>query len=287
MPIRRWNAPSVTCHAGTTRLLRILVAALGCQVWGCANAKVSDIGPRADGGTGDTGSSANGKDTSSPNDKNTKNDGATTGVCDPFSNARCDSGMKCTALQQGTGTLTLGCDARGSKAEGETCTQTTSNGAQTGDDCDNGLACFSTQAGTSATCHRMCATSGTANGCPGSEICSLVAPGLTTVAFCRATTSCQPLEQTGCPSADQACYFSSTGALCAQEGTKNPGDACSAANDCAKGSTCLTVGAAGTCSSFCSTASGGTPSCSGSSTGGSICAALGGSSDEPNLGSCR
>jgi hypothetical protein len=283
MRIRLSNVPSPSGDANAIRLLYVLVTVLGCQIWGCASAKIGDVGGQTDGGTGD----AEAPDSATPNDKNAKNDAATadsasTGNCDPFSNSGCNSGMKCTALQQSDGTLALGCDAMGSKAEGDDCVQTTTGGSQTGDDCGNGLACF----GVPTTCHRMCAASGTANGCPGSEICASTAPGLTTVAFCLAVTTCQPLEQTGCPSG-QACYFSQTGALCAQEGSKSPGDTCTVLNDCAKGSTCLLSGVStGACSSFCSTASDGTPSCSGSSTGGSTCASLG-SSAEPDLGSCR
>ncbi len=283
MRIRRSSVPSPRSDADAKRLLRVWVAVLGCQVFACASAKIGDIGQPTDGGTGD----AEASDSASPNDKNAKHDGPNadsdvTGNCDPFSNAGCDSGMKCTALQQGDGTLALGCDATGSKSEGDDCTQTASGGSQTGDDCGDGLACF----GAPATCHRMCAASGTANGCPGSEICASTAPGLTTVAFCLAVTTCQALEQTGCPSG-QACYFSQTGALCAQEGSKSPGDSCTVLNDCAKGSTCLLSGVStGACSSFCSTASDGTPSCSSSGTGGGTCASLG-SSAEPDLGSCR
>jgi hypothetical protein len=184
--------------------------------------------------------------------------------------------------------LALGCDAKGSKAEGNPCTQTMTGGSQTGDDCDSGLACFTTQSGAPATCHRLCPTSGAANACPTNELCSLVVGGLNGLAFCRTVVACQPLEQTGC-AAGEGCYFSTsdsyTGSLCAKAGTMKPGEACSAANDCAPGSTCVLAGTA-ICASFCSTTIGGTPSCSGASTGGSTCATLGGPSDEANLGRC-
>jgi hypothetical protein len=245
---------------------------------GCASAKVSDLAPRPDGGTGDAAAVADGKDASGPNGKNY---GASSyGACDPFSNVGCSNGQKCAALQQSDKTLALGCGDKGSKTEGATCTQTVTSGAQTGDDCTDGFSCFNVGSGT--ICHRICATVGT-DACPGTETCSVVVGGLAGLAFCEATTPCLALEQTGCPS-DQACYYGTKGAICATAGAAQPGGTCNKANDCARGSTCLLVGTSGTCSSFCSTASGGTPSCSGASTGGTICSVLAG---EANLGSCR
>ena len=182
------------------------------------------------------------------------------GSCDPFSNLGCSSDQKCIALQSGNA-LGLGCGSKGSQSEGDTCTPVMTGGAQTGDDCGDQLACFKLNTASAYTCHRICPTAGKANACPGSETCSLVVSGLNGLAFCQPTTSCQPLEQTGCPS-DQACYYGTKGAICAGIGPAQPGETCVNANDCAKGSTCLTVGSTGTCSSFCSTADGGTPGCS-------------------------
>jgi hypothetical protein len=255
----------------------ILVTALGAEVVGCASAKVGDPGTRADSGAGDTGSSSDGKDGSSG-----KNDGSTSdapyGPCDPFTNSGCSGGDKCTALQNGK-VLNLNCGSKGSKVEGDTCTP-----SQTGDDCGDQLACFSLAADPSLyTCHRICPTSGSASDCPGTETCSLVVPGLSGLAFCEPTIACQPLEQTGCPS-DQACYYGTKGAICGRTGSVQPGGTCVNVNECAQGSTCITVGGVGSCSSFCSTADGGAPSCAGASTGGTICSALAG---EANLGSCR
>jgi len=282
MPIHRSNAPATKADAGTMNLLCIVATVLGCQVLGCASAKVG-VGPGPDGGTSDTGSVANGKDTSGPNGKN---DGATSyGPCDPFSNAGCTSGEKCSTLRNDQ-TLAVGCGSKGSKSEGDLCTPIPTSGPQTGDDCGDGLACFSVL-GQSPVCHRICATGGNTDTCPGTETCSLDVGGLAGLEFCQATTPCQPLEQTGCPSSDQACYYGTKGAVCAGAGSVQPGGTCVNANDCARGSTCLTVGATGFCSSFCSTASGGTPSCSGANTGGTLCSVLGGPSDEANLGSCR
>jgi len=288
MPIRRRNALSMKSHAGTTPLLGILVTALVCQALGCAKATVGNVGQNDDAGTGDA-SQADGKDASSPTDKNGKNDGPASDAlydpCNPFTNAGCSSDQKCAALQSGSA-LGLACASKGDKSVGDNCNPAMTGAAQTGDDCGDQLACFKLTSDLAYTCHRICPTSGTANACPGTDTCSLVVPGLTNLAFCRATTSCLPLEQTGCPS-DQSCYYGTTGAVCAPTGSKHPGDACVNANDCVTGSTCLTVGGVGTCLSFCSTASGGTPSCSGSSTGGNTCSGLGGGSDEANLGSCR
>lgn len=282
MPIRRWSADTVKLDTNAKHLWFILVTALGAQVLGCASAKVGDPGTRADSGTGDT--SVGGEDTSNPNGKN---DGSTSdalyGPCDPFSNSGCSGDQKCAALQNGN-VLSLSCGSKGSKNEGDSCSPITSGGTQTGDDCGDLLACFRVNPDPNYTCHLICPTSGNANACPGTETCSLVVPGLSGLAFCQPTVSCQPLEQTGCPSSDQACYYGTKGAICATAGSVQPGGTCVNANDCSRGSTCLTVGSTGTCSSFCSTASGGTPSCSGASTGGTICSVLAG---EANLGSCR
>jgi hypothetical protein len=259
-------------------LLCILATALGSQTLGCASAKVGAEGPRPDGGTGDAGSVANGKDGSGPNGKN---DGATSyGPCDPFSNAGCASDQKCSTLRNDQ-TLAVGCGSKGSKGEGDLCTPVPTSGPQTGDDCGDGLACFSVL-GQNPACHRICATGG-ADNCPGTEICTLKVSNLAGIglAFCQPTIPCKALEQTGCP-ANQACYYEQKGAICAPLGTAPSGSSCVSANDCAKGSTCLTNSGIGTCFSFCSTASGGTPSCS----GGTTCAALGGVSDEANLGTC-
>ena len=275
---------------GSRGLQFVLIAGLGLWAGACASATVGDVGTHdaatnatggSSGGAGGTG----GKGGSGGSGGSGGTSSTSGGACDPFTNSGCSSGQKCTALQQTNGTLALGCGSVGSKSEGETCTQTASGGPQTGDNCTSGLACFATGTGASATCHRMCSPSGAGNPCPGSEICSLAAPGLDTVEFCRLTTSCQPLDQTGCASG-QACYFSSTGALCALEGNQQPGTTCANANDCVKGSTCI-VGAASACSSFCSMASGGTPVCTGAATGGSTCASLGNAAAGADLGYCK
>jgi hypothetical protein len=284
MPIRGRNALLIKSHSDTTRLLGILVMALGYQVFGCAKATVGNVGPNDDGGTGDAALQSDGRDTSNPNGKKdgTGSD-ALYDPCDPFTNSGCSNSQKCAALRNGSA-LALGCGSKGSKAEGETCTPVMPGTLQTGDDCGDRLACFSVGSETSATCRRICPIVGTANACPSSETCSVKVGTFadsTGLAFCQATTACLPLEQTGCPT-NQGCYYADkVGAICAPAGAKNPGDTCSNANDCVKGSTCLTLGSTGTCFSFCSTSNSGTcPS-------GMTCSALGGSSDEANLGSCR
>ena len=283
MPIRRWNAPSPRIDAGMTRLLRILVAALACQVWGCASASVNNIGP-TDSGAGDTVPQADGKNAT---DSTVKNDSATSdtfsGVCDPFTNSGCASDKKCTALQNNDNSLSLGCgDKEGTKAEGESCNQTAPSGMQTGDDCDDGLACFAVNA--ESTCHRICPTSGSAHACPSSSICSLYISHLYEqgLAFCQ--PPCKPLDQTGCQSGE-ACYSINIGDVCYSAGSKKPGDTCSISNpnDCMSGSTCITSGSTGVCSSYCSMAAGGTPSCS----GGLTCNKLPGTLSEPNAGYCK
>jgi hypothetical protein len=216
---------------------------------------------------------------------------ASTGVCDPFSSSGCASGEKCTALQD-SGALDLGCGSKGSRSAGETCNQVWSGSRQTGDDCGAGLACFKLATETTPVCRRICAPAASSCACGADEICSLYVSRLDTLgyAFCRPVVRCQPLAQTGCASTE-GCYFSTsacfTGSQCAGAGSKKPGESCSAANECEPGSTCLIIGSGGTCSSFCSTADGGTPACSGASTGGDICDPLGGDTGESDVGSCR
>lgn len=282
MPIRGWNGLSLKGPAFSMRWLCVLAGALTWQVIGCASAKVGNQDPTRDAGS-DASSSAGGKDGSN----STRNDGSgdvVYGSCDPFSNSGCSSDKKCIALQSGNA-LGLGCGSKGAKAEGDTCTPEMSGGDQTGDDCGSQLACFKLATDSSYTCHRICPTNGGASACPGTDTCSLVVPGLTGLAFCQKSTTCLPLEQTGCPDG-QACYFGDKGAVCAPTGTSPPGGSCNRANDCAKGSTCLIL-PPGVCSSFCSTASGAATTCTGSSTGGNLCSPLSGDSVEPNLGACR
>lgn len=294
MALRGLNATTPNLLAGLRCLPCLLVAGLGIQAGACASATVAAGGPdaapadaTAAGGSGGTGGTGGKGGAGGNGGTNT----STTGVCDPFTNSGCRSSEKCTALQQSNGTLALGCDTKGSKAEGEACSQTVTGSSQTDDDCASGLACFSI-GGAAASCHQICSISGTSCTCRTDELCSLRVSAIDSLgfAFCRPVVKCQPLEQTGCDKAKEACYFSTspcyTGSQCAGFGNTKPGDACAVANNCEPGSTCLLVGT-GICSSFCSTASGGTPSCSGASTGGDTCATLGGPSDEPNLGSCR
>ncbi len=209
--------------------------------------------------------------------------GGSSGVCDPIANTGCGSGEKCAALLR-NGVMGLACAAQGDKQEGDTCSQTVTADGQTGDDCGPGLACFKVQGESATSCRHFCPLAGSTCGCSSNQLCSLVVPGLTGYAFCRAIATCQPLDQTGCGDGE-GCYFSTsacyTGPLCAKAGSKKPGESCAASNECEKGSTCLVLGSGGTCTAFCSTESGGTPGCSGTDQ----CAALGG--PDTKVGSCR
>ncbi len=240
------------------RLVHLFAAGVVLLGAGCAGAKVSDLGSHADSGT---------------------TDGGIQGNCDPIANSGCPSGMKCSTLQNGQA-FSVGCRSKGTKAAGDDCTQVVTTAGQTGDDCGDGLACFTVQGDASATCHQICSPSGAGTACPSKFVCGINV-GLASLAFCRA--SCQPLEQSGCAS-NEACYLASTGAVCSSPvGTKSPGNPCSLANDCLPGSTCvLTSASSGTCYSFCSTA-GGTPACS----GGTTCNPLPAPLPEPNAGVCQ
>jgi len=251
--------------------------------FGMCEVACSSSNAGADASIVDAHSSTSGIDAASGHrDSSVSIDLPPTGNCEPFTNLGCGTGKKCTALQQSDGTLALGCAAVGGKGEGDSCTQVmVRSGAasvEVDDDCADGLACFSMQAGASASCHRMCKSDGS-QACPNAEICSLVAPGLASVEFCRPTGSCSPVEQTGCAVA-QACYWSSSGALCATVGSGKVGDPCVNANDCVAGATCVALSPS-RCVAFCSTV--GTPGCP----TGSTCAAISGVAANANVGYCK
>lgn len=279
MPSDMSHMRSKTARSREGKARLALLAVLGMSLAACANAKIGNVGSKPDSGVNEDTAAGDKKDGSSTS----KSDGpkgpdTQLGNCDPLANTGCGSGMKCTALQQSDKTLALGCDKVGDKSEGKACTQTMSDGFQTADDCDEGLACFNIGDGAGATCHKFCAYGSSNPGCPDGELCSAKISGLPDgLAFCRQVTTCSPLEQTGCASG-QACYFASvspTGGVCSKEGDKNPGDGCSSANECKSGGTCVS----GKCAAFCSTESGGTPGC----TGGETCTGFG----VADLGYCR
>lgn len=221
----------------------------------------------------------------------------TTGSCNPLDNTGCPAGKKCTILQQSGATFALGCVDVETKGEGDPCVQGSNGQVQISDDCGNGLACFTIAGDAHALCHRLCVPGATPNGCSASQACNLPIPGVSGVEVCRAATvtpnpdagadagtptACKPLGQTGC-AAGESCYFSSSGAVCWKTGSKNPGEACVSPTDCVKGSNCVSTGSSAKCATFCSTAAGGTPSCS----DGSTCVAFTSAKAEPNLGYCK
>jgi hypothetical protein len=202
------------------------------------------------------------------------------GLCDPFANLGCSTGQKCTALQVGS-TLVLGCGSKGTKKAGDACTQELADGGgrTTGDNCADGLACFTLQGESGAACRQFCSDD---HPCPSTFGCTLTAPG-NAGRYCSPVATCMPLEQTGCKSSE-ACYADGNGAQCATAGTKKAGEACVAANECERGTSCASVGgAASRCSQFCSKAVGGTPVCP----AGKTCFALSGATLEPNTGVCN
>jgi hypothetical protein len=207
------------------------------------------------------------------------------GACDPYAASPCGAGLKCTVLQTST-SVGFGCGSKGSKAEGASCTQLVAGMMQTGDDCADGMACFALQGETTPTCRQLCKSDGSGTACPDMAMCTLRITDLPAASFCRATPTCQLLQQTGCP-AGQGCYLIPTGGVCAPAGTAAPGAACAAANDCVPGATCVVVmGTAGKCVSLCSTAPGGTPGCAATGTGGATCMDPPGGTLQPNAGIC-
>lgn len=288
MPFGRCKLATVSSIPSPGSLLLAIAAT---ALFGCANAKVGYIGARdaAPGSTDDTASGPGDTAGGAKDAASTSHDDAGNVVyspCNPFTNAGCSNGQKCAGFQTADRTLALACGDKGSKAENDTCAQTLTSGLQTGDDCGDGLSCFNV--GGKTICRKACPATG-ADPCPNGETCSMTVPGFNDPKFCTTPaqpTTCQPLEQTGCP-ANQACYYSTKGAVCATAGTIAAGSKCNNSNDCVKGSTCLTINGSGACHAFCSTASGATLTCSGDGTGGSTCVSFNGASDEPNLGSCR
>src|SRR5664279_289122 len=285
MPIGRWNPATVSPYASTATLVLTLAVS---AILGCANAKVGDIGGR-DAAASDTADAAS---TGIPDLTGaTSQDDAGQIIyspCDPFDNTGCSSGQKCSALRNGS-SLSLGCGSKGNKSEGDVCTPVPTANAQTGDDCGDGLGCFNV--GGNTICRRMCPATGS-NTCPSGKTCSMLVTGIADPKFCSENTSpppptsCLPLEQSGCATGE-ACYYAATGSLCYKAGTAQPGAACNTGYDCTAGSTCVNINGSNACHSFCSTAGGGTPSCSGTSTGGTFCAAFPAASGEANLGFCR
>jgi hypothetical protein len=271
------------------RLICVLICGAAVTSGACASATVNTETPKQDAAAGGAGGGSGGNSSGGASGQSGKNDAANKdasyGSCNPFTNEGCSDDKKCTALQTSSSTLNLGCGSKGDKAENDDCSQIVESGAQTGDDCGDGLACFGVP---TPTCHRLCSDN---KKCPSSDICGGPAPGIPTVRVCQPVTKCMPLEQTGCDSGE-GCYFTDssdyTGVLCAKAGTNKPGETCSLSNDCQPGSTCLIVGSSGVCSSFCSAKDDGEPKCTGADTGGDLCNPLaGGESAEADLGSCR
>jgi hypothetical protein len=240
----------------------------------------------ATGSSGTSGASGGGRGGGTAGAAGTAGAGGAGGSasCEPSTNAGCAVGTKCTLLQTPTG-FALGCGSQGSKAVGATCTQTGSGQTQSGDDCAAGLACVALQGETAPICRQFCTASGATGACPTGMTCSLQINDVPGTSFCRETSSCTLVPQTGCP-AGQACYVVPTGATCAPAGRASPGAACASANDCVPGSTCITTNGASSCASFCSLG-GGAPACAATGTGGATCTPPPGTPPEAGTGICR
>lgn len=271
------------CEAGwkTTLGLGFLIFASS-----CANAELGQGNtPGHDAALGDaTADSVAAADKGkSDTQSQTSPDNAPAGPCDPFSSWGCSSDQKCTALRSGSA-LVLGCGSKGSKSEGDECAPVLEGSGQTGDDCGDALACFALSGEKSATCRRICPTSGTDNACTTGSICNLRFSSITSYAFC--VPSCKPLEQSGCADGE-ACYLTSVGALCGSAGSTKIGDSCSGntPNECAPGATCVTGLASGNqCQAFCSLGDGSPKCSSGTCTKTPVPEAF---MSEPDVGTCR
>ncbi|MBI3182257.1 MAG: hypothetical protein HYZ28_08955 [Myxococcales bacterium] len=167
-----------------------------------------------------------------------------------------DAGAACNATNQtgcsgatskcGLVGNNFGCQAPGTAAEGAACTADAS-----GDSCQAGLFCMN------AKCHRFCDPSKGTAACPSGSACSLQITwnggppaGEIFNACVLVGNECDPLRQ-DCANASMGCFVTNSGNKCLTPGNVADGAACSAANDCKKGSTCFDVGTGFKCYQMC------------------------------------
>ncbi|RKI63190.1 hypothetical protein D7X55_20780 [Corallococcus sp. AB049A] len=182
------------------------------------------------------------------------------GACDVV-RQDCPSGQRCTYVGLDAGTTERQCVAAGTATEGAPCTLAESPPGQTYDSCAAGLYCKDESQGDGGTaffCRKLChATSNCTSGecntvlrLPGTRELPLVCGP----ASARCDAFAQDCER------PLGCYPSSSGPVCAAQGTLAEGAACDFSNQCSRGSTCVMNNGSGTCRTLCRTPSG-SPGC--------------------------
>jgi hypothetical protein len=122
-------------------------------------------------------------------------------ACNPVAQTGCSAGKKCTWIDTGGATGSMGCAPAGLVTEGGACTYG-ATGAQTGfDDCAGGLACLS------GTCTPLCDL-GAATSCGATEACTRYSgfyerAGAAVAGLCQPT--CDPLTQVRLTDGAAAC----------------------------------------------------------------------------------
>jgi hypothetical protein len=158
--------------------------------------------------------------------------------CDPLARTGCQSGQAC--YLRGPGDVTL-CDAVGAGAPGDPC--------KANDACGPGLQCAG------GVCRHICDVAGTS--CPQDLPTCVAAPGNARLGVCAqpgaAPSGCDPVLQTGCQDALEACYATDdTGALaCLGRGTTGDGSPCQQHSDCVPGTGCFEAFDGSRCRRYC------------------------------------
>lgn len=164
------------------------------------------------------------------------------GVCSPTAQTGCaEPTTKCGIVGN-----KFGCQTAGTVQQGEACAATGS-----GDNCAAGLFCMN------GSCHRFCDPSAGMTACPTGQACSLEvvwngggANGEQFNACVVQGSECDPLLQ-DCADPAHGCFATSAGNKCYVPGTLEDGAACTSANACKKGSTCISTGGSLACRAFC------------------------------------
>ncbi len=201
-------------------------------------------------------------------------DSGTPAACNVVANTGCSGATpKCGLIQPTGQALQIGCGTGGTGTQGMNCQATTM-----GDNCAGGFLCITAAVGAQPTCLKVCGTTAPSGTCDTGTDCSFGVTGVDAL-LCGPVTSCDPLAQTGCSGTD-SCYIAANASgqpvsRCLPTGTAAAGATCTGqANSCARGSSCLTQAAGGSkCFFHCNTASGGSPMCAATGTGGATCAA--------------
>jgi hypothetical protein len=168
-------------------------------------------------------------------------------MCNPACQIGCDCGRRCNVGSNGQ----TFCTTVGTKTVGQLC-------AVANDDCAPGLICLQEACGNLlGRCYRHCDSDAQC----GTQFCQFPIPGTSVFRACdQPAQSCNPVENTGCPSPALNCYLTSaneTRCDCPSGLNHALGDTCQFYNDCMPGLICISNvgGLAGPhCHTACDTA---------------------------------